>query len=242
MKSAQIRYQEDPLRGLGQKAQEKGDWWAANLVLYNAEFRPEKTVTHLRVTLDDQLKWKEHIQKLRGKCFALQQAWLHLKEYTETYTLGCEKEAILCTDNSHMLMIVVWYGTIWQLTVEREQKVEAIQNAGLRFILRAPRTVTDWVEAESRMDHSGTKRKLYALKMVHPQGRACISPSQVPVHLWPKEIDKPRDRSLANFILADQGQSTTNNHLNIQLQNFAVQHKNAECTCPFCKSMQYCVR
>jgi len=28
MKSAQIRYQEDPLRGLGQEAQEKGDWWS----------------------------------------------------------------------------------------------------------------------------------------------------------------------------------------------------------------------
>jgi len=114
---------------------------------------------------------------------------------------------------SHILMIVVWYGTIWQLTVEWEQKVEDIQNAGLRFILRAPKTVTDWVEAEVEWTTLAQKRKLYALKMVHPQGQACISPSQVPVHLWPKEIDKPRDRSLANFILADQGQSTTNHHL-----------------------------
>jgi len=57
---------------LGRKHRKKEIGEAANLILYNAEFRPEKTVTHLRVTLDDHLKWKEHIQKLRGKWFALQ--------------------------------------------------------------------------------------------------------------------------------------------------------------------------
>jgi len=39
------------------------------------------------------------------------------------------------------------------------------------------------------MDHSGTKKKASCTKggtQVRPQGCACISPSQVPVHLWSK--------------------------------------------------------
>jgi len=54
---------------LGRKHRRK-EIGEAKLVLHNAEFQPEKTVTHLGVTLDGQLKWQEHIQKLRGKCFA----------------------------------------------------------------------------------------------------------------------------------------------------------------------------
>ena len=44
----------------------------AKPVLHNTLFQPEKTVTHLGITLDDQLKWQEHIQKLRGNLNALQ--------------------------------------------------------------------------------------------------------------------------------------------------------------------------
>ena len=35
----------------------------AKLVLDNAEIQPVETVTYLGVTLDSQLKWKEHVKK-----------------------------------------------------------------------------------------------------------------------------------------------------------------------------------
>ena len=39
------------------------------LVLNNVELHPEQSVVYLGVTLDDQLKWNDHIMKLRSKCF-----------------------------------------------------------------------------------------------------------------------------------------------------------------------------
>ena len=54
---------------LGRKHRSK-EIGEAKLVLHCAEFQPEKTATHLGFTLDDKLKWQEHIQKLRGKCFS----------------------------------------------------------------------------------------------------------------------------------------------------------------------------
>jgi len=102
----------------------------AKLVLHNTEFQPEKTVTHLGVTLDDQLKWQEHIQKLRGKCFA---GLAGLKRVCSDLPLDVRKKLYCALIKPHTdYCSVVWD----QLTVEREKKVEAIQNAGLRFILR----------------------------------------------------------------------------------------------------------
>jgi len=58
---------------------------------------------------------------------------------------------------------------VWdQLTVEREKKVEAIQNAGLRFILRAPGTATG-TELRQKLEWAtlAQRRKLHALKVAH---------------------------------------------------------------------------
>ena len=94
------------------------------------------SVTHLRITLDDQLKWQEHIQKLRGKCFA---GLARLKRVCRDLPLDVRKKLYCALIKPHTdYCSVVWD----QLTVEREKKVEAIQNAGLRRILRTPRTAT----------------------------------------------------------------------------------------------------
>ena len=39
------------------------------LVLNNVEVHPEQSVVYLGVTLDDQLKWNDHIMKPRSKSF-----------------------------------------------------------------------------------------------------------------------------------------------------------------------------
>ena len=114
---------------------------------------------------------------------------------------------------------------VWdQLTVEREKKMEAIQNAGLRFNLRGLRTATgtelrqklEWATLAQRRKLLAQRRKLHALKVAH----RCIH-KVGPVYLHHKfqYISDLRDRqtrgsSSANFISTDQRQSITNSRLN----------------------------
>ena len=96
----------------------------AKLVLHNTEFQPEKTVIHLGVTLDNQLKWQEHIQKLRGKRFA---GLARLKRVCRDLLLDVRKKLYCALIQPHTdYCSVVWD----QLTVEQERKVEAIQMQG----------------------------------------------------------------------------------------------------------------
>ena len=80
------------MEALGSDAQSTLDWYRQNrlivnlkkthlmvfgrkqisrtkLVLNNVELQPEQSVVYLGVTLDDQLKWDDHVTKLRSKCF-----------------------------------------------------------------------------------------------------------------------------------------------------------------------------
>ena len=83
------------------------------LVLDNAEIQPEETITYLGVTLDNQLKWKEHVKKLRGKCFA---GLTKLRRISSDLPPVVKKKLLLCTDPATHRHIVVWCGTTYQLS------------------------------------------------------------------------------------------------------------------------------
>ena len=60
----------------------------------NAEVQLEETITYLWVTLDNQLKWKEHVKKLGGNCIA---GLAKLRKISRDLP-SVVKKAILCTD------------------------------------------------------------------------------------------------------------------------------------------------
>ena len=95
---------------------------------------------------------------------------------------------------------------VWdQLTVEQEKNVEAIQNAGMRFILGAPRTTPGTVmRQELGWTTLAQRRKLHALKVAHK----CIH-RVGPVYLHHKfqSISGLRDRQT-------RGSSSGKLHLN----------------------------
>ena len=90
------------------------------LVLNNVELHPEQSVVYLGVTLDDQLKWNDHIMKLRSKCFG---GLAKLRRLCEDLPMTVRKKLYCALIQSHTdYCSVVWC----QLTLEQEKKLEMI--------------------------------------------------------------------------------------------------------------------
>ena len=105
----------------------------AKLALQNVELYPEQTVTYLGVCLDDQLIWKKHVNKVRSKCFM---GLAKLNRVCRDLPMATRKKLYCALIQPHTdYCSVVWD----QMSENLNNKVEAIQNAGIRFILGAPR-------------------------------------------------------------------------------------------------------
>ena len=87
------------------------------LVLNNVELHPEQSVVYLGVTLDDQLKWNDHIMKLRSKCFG---GLAKLRRLCKDLPMTVRKKLYCALIQPHTdYCSVVWR----QLTLEQEKKV-----------------------------------------------------------------------------------------------------------------------
>ena len=107
----------------------KNEISGTKLVLNNVELQPEQSVVYLGVTLDDQLKWDDHVTKLRSKCF-----WglAKLRRLCKELPMTMRKKLYCALIQPHTdYCSVVWR----QLTLEQEKRVETIQNIGMRIIL-----------------------------------------------------------------------------------------------------------
>ena len=88
------------------------------LVLNNIELQPEQSVVYLGVTLDDQLKWDDHVTKLRSKCFG---GLAKLRRLCKDLPMIVRKKLYCALIQPHTdYCSVVWR----QLTLEQEKKVE----------------------------------------------------------------------------------------------------------------------
>ena len=125
------------MKALGSDAQSTWDWYRQNrlivnlkkthlmifgrkhrkneisgtkLVLNNTELQPEQSVVYLGVTLDDQLKWDDHITKLRSKCFG---GLEKLKQLCKDLHMTVRKKlyCALIQPYSHIRTTAVWCGT-----------------------------------------------------------------------------------------------------------------------------------
>ena len=146
---------------LGRKYKEK-EIREAKLVLQGLELQPETTVPYLGISLDYQLKWNEHIKKLRAKCF---RGMAQLRRVCRDLPFAVRKKLYCALIQPH----TDYCSVVWDhLTVEQENKVEAIQNAGMRLILGAPRTATG-TEMRQKLGWTtlAQRRKLHALKVAH---------------------------------------------------------------------------
>ena len=140
----------------------KNEISGTKLVLNNIELQPEQSVVYLGVTLDDQLKWDDHVMKLRSKCFGGQAKLrrlckdLHMTVRKKLYCALIQPHTDYCS--------VVWH----QLTLEQEKKVETIQNIGMRIILGAPRSATG-TEMREKLQWTtlAQRRRLLALKLAY---------------------------------------------------------------------------
>lgn len=134
----------------------------AKLVLQDVELRPEQTVSYLGVSLDDQFKWKDHVKKIRSKCFM---GLAKLRRVCKDLPMAVRKKLYCAMIQPHTdYCSVVWD----QLSVELRNKVEVIQNVGMRIILGAPRTETGTsLRQKLKWTTLAQRRKLHALTVAH---------------------------------------------------------------------------
>ena len=134
----------------------------AKLVLQDVELRPEQTVTYLGISLDDQFKWKDHVKKIRSKCFM---GLAKLRRMCKDLPMAVRKKLYCAMIQPHTdYCSVVWD----QLSVELRNKVEVIQNVGMRIILGAPRTETGTsLTKKLKWTTLAQRRKLHALTVAH---------------------------------------------------------------------------
>ena len=186
---AEAETAEQAMEALGSDAQSTLDWYRQNrlivnlkkthlmvfgrkhrkneisgtkLVLNNIELQPEQSVVYLGVTLDDQLKWDDHVTKLRSKCFG---GLAKLKRLCKDLPMTVRKKLYCALIQPHTdYCSVVWR----QLTLEQEKKVETIQNIGMRIILGAPRSATG-TEMREKLQWTtlAQRRRLFALKLAY---------------------------------------------------------------------------
>ena len=147
------------LLGRKGRAQELED---VNVTLNGEQLSRSRTVKCLGVSIDDGLTWREHIESLRRKCFCGLAKLRKLREVLPTET----KRKVY---NALVLPHLDYCSVVWQeCTKELQQKVERIQNYGMRLILSKPprtpsaelRTALGWTPLTER-------RRLSRLALVH---------------------------------------------------------------------------
>ena len=91
-----------------------------------------KAVKCLGVMLDDELKWKEQVQNVRRKCFTGLAKIRRLKNVLPSTT----KKQLY---NTLVLPHIDYCSVVWQeCSRELRQKLERVQNYGMRLILSQP--------------------------------------------------------------------------------------------------------
>ena len=138
---------------LGRKHRiEKRDWWSKT---GTAQCRiSARENCYLGVTISLNSKSTSRI-KLRGKCFA------DLKECAETYPWMWERSYTVHW-HSHIL---VWHWTSWQLNhLNGRKRWRSYKCRAEIYSKSAENSHWYWVQAETRMDHSGAKKKVSCTK------------------------------------------------------------------------------
>ena len=147
------------LLGRKGRAQELED---VNVTLNGEQLSRSRIVKCLGVSIDDGLTWREHIESLRRKCFCGLAKLRKLRDVLPTET----KRKVY---NALVLPHLDYCSVVWQeCTKELQQKVERIQNYGMRLILSKPprtpsaelRTALGWTPLTER-------RRLSRLALVH---------------------------------------------------------------------------
>ena len=107
----------------------------ARFALCDEELQPQAVTTSLGVTIESELTWREHVKKMRQKCFVGLTKHRRIGRNVPMTTLKMLYSALI-------LPHVDYCSVVWdQLTKDLERKVETIKNVGIRMILNAPRGI-----------------------------------------------------------------------------------------------------
>ena len=134
----------------------------ARLALCDEELQPQAVTTSLGVAIDSQLTWREHVKRVRQKCFV---GLTKLRRIGRNVPMTTRKMLY----SALILPHVDYCSIVWdQLTKDLERKVETIQNVGMRIILNAPRMATG-TEMRQKLGWCtlAQRRKLHPLKLAH---------------------------------------------------------------------------
>ena len=132
-----------------------------------------RKVKYLGVWVDDKLTWSEHIAVVRRKCFG---GLAKLRRLRDALPVDTKKKLY----NALVLPILDYCSVVWQeCRKDLQQKVERIQNYGMRLILaKPPRTPSAELRRQLKWLSLSERRELFRLVTVH----RCLS-QQAPRYL-----------------------------------------------------------
>ncbi len=133
-----------------------------NIVLDGRAVSRSESVKYLGVMVDDKLKWKEQIAAVRRKSFAGLAKIRRLRDVLPVSTK-------IKLYNALVLPHVDYCSVVWQECGKvLQQKVERIQNYGMRLILsRPPRTPSKELRQSLKWMSLTQRRQMFRLSMVH---------------------------------------------------------------------------
>ena len=184
-------------------------------VLNNLELQPEQSVVYLGVTLDDQLKWDDHVMKLRSKCFGglakLRRLW--------DLPMTVRKKVVLCAH-------IATYGLLQcgVAPVDTWARVKGGNDAEYWYEnhLRSAKVSNwHWNETETAMEHPGSEEEALCTKaapQMHSQNGTNIPPQQVSEYIKP---DKQTRRSSLGKLYLSRTRTDIHKKI-ILLLNFGI--------------------
>ena len=120
------------------------------------------SIQYLGVTVDSQLKWKEHIQHVRQKCFMSLSKLRRVSHFFPTPTRLKIYNALVLPHLDYCC--VLWHSCGSVLT----QKVERIQNYGMRIITSFSRyTPSETLRSKLHWMTLSRRREVFQLSLVH---------------------------------------------------------------------------